>query len=216
MPLRAWCRMGLPARQRAGRGNLRDRATGAVLDPAPRRVAAEAASPDATARRCGRRPRWRATARARSHSAKVFAPVLHGRSVPAGREGRERTGRQGQARPSPSRPATPAIRRLRVANGSPLNAASYTLPVNPVLRSWLSRSWCGRARCDCLPGGRRGRRPSRPLPRRATKPARCADHGGRSRLRPIWDPRRSSSPPWRASWRKLCPSRSSPPARLLA
>ena len=223
MPLRAWCRMGLPARQRAGSGNLRDRATGAVLDPAPRRVAAEAASPDATARRCGRRPRWRATARARSHSAKVFAPVLHGRSVPAGREGRERTGRQGQARPSPSRPATPAIRRPRLADGSPLNAASYAPPVNPVLRAWSSRSWSGRARRNCWSEGSAPRvapvavLPG-PCPAALQGPLDGADHGGGSRLRPrrpMWDPRRSSSPPWRASARILWPSRSSRPARLL-
>src|SRR6058998_2846510 len=139
------CRVGLPARQRARNGNLRDRATRDVLDPAPRRAAADATSPDAAARR---RSRWRATARSRAHSAKSFAPVPHGHGVLAGREGEERTGRQGRARPSPSRPAIPAIRRLRVANGSPLNAASCALPVNPVFRSWLScfLVWLGSVR----------------------------------------------------------------------
>src|SRR5437016_4547239 len=120
MLLRLSCRIGLPARQRAGSGDLRDRATGDVLDTAPRRAAADAASPDAAARR---RPRWRA-----AHSANLFAPVPHGHRVPVAREGEERTGRQGRARPSPSRPATPAIRRLRLADGSPLNAASYVPP----------------------------------------------------------------------------------------
>src|SRR5439155_26564698 len=110
-------------------------------DTAPRRAAADAASP------ARRRPRWRA-----AHSAKLFAPP-HGHRVPVAREGEERTGRQGQARPSPSRPATPAIRRLRLADGSPLNAASYAPPVNPVLRVWSSRSWSGRARRNCWSEG---------------------------------------------------------------
>ncbi len=166
MLLRLSCRIGLPARQRTGSGDLRDRATGDVLDTAPRRAAADAASP------ARRRPRWRA-----AHSAKLFAPVPHGRSVPVAREGEERTGRQGRARPSPSRPATPAIRRPRLADGSPLNAASYALPVNPVLRAWSSRSWVWPGSAQLLvrglwPPGRPGRRPSRPLPRRATRPAR--------------------------------------------
>ena len=163
MLLRPSCRIGLPARQRAGSGDLRDRATGDVLDPAPRRAAADAASP------ARRRPRWRA-----AHSANLFAPVPHGHRVPVAREGEERTGRQGRARPSPSRPATPAIRRLRLADGSPLNAASYAPPVNPVLRAWSSRSWSGRARRNCWSegsaprvAGRPGRRPSRaPAPPR--------------------------------------------------
>jgi len=215
MLLRLSCRIGLPARQRAGSGDLRDRATGNVLDTAPRRAAADAASPDAAARR---RPRWRA-----AHSANLFAPVPHGHRVPVAREGEERTGRQGRARPSPSRPATPAIRRLRLADGSPLNAASYAPPVNPVLRAWSSRSWSGRARRNCWSEGSAPRvapvavLPG-PCPAALQGPLDGADHGGGSRLRPrrpMWDPRRSSSPPWRASARILWPSRSSRPARLL-
>jgi len=212
MLLRLSCRIGLPARQRAGSGDLRDRATGNVLDTAPRRAAADAASP------ARRRPRWRA-----AHSANLFAPVPHGHRVPVAREGEERTGRQGRARPSPSRPATPAIRRLRLADGSPLNAASYAPPVNPVLRAWSSRSWSGRARRNCWSEGSAPRvapvavLPG-PCPAALQGPLDGADHGGGSRLRPrrpMWDPRRSSSPPWRASARILWPSRSSRPARLL-